>query len=138
MRDASGYAGCVRAPAACDTASIPQKPVNDTWEWRGPCCLVRIHQRPRKTLFTPTWQEPVWSGLKVYPVRTTVVQPEGSGHLQPYVEKVTTKKYFKSRKVAHVWTGETRFQAAPRVQGSTVVKIPVKLIVPAQLEILRL
>ena len=44
---------------------------------------------------------------------------------------MNTKKDFKSRKVAHVWTGETRFQVAPHVQGDTVVKIPAKLIVPA-------
>ena len=47
------------------------------------------------------------------------------------MEKVTAEKDFKSRKVAHVWTGETRFQVAPHVQGNTVVKIPVQLMVPA-------
>ena len=44
---------------------------------------------------------------------------------------MTTKKDFKSRKVAHVWTGDTRFQLAPCVLGNTVVKIPAKLIFPA-------
>ena len=47
------------------------------------------------------------------------------------VEKVTTKKGFKSQKVAHVWTGETRFQVALRVQGKTFVVIPAQLIVLA-------
>ena len=61
----------------------------------------------------------------------TVVQPAGSGSLKPYVEKVTTKKDFKSCKVAHVWTGESRFRVAPHVQGNTVVKIPAKHSVPA-------
>ena len=115
-------------------ASVPQKPVNDTWEWRGPCCLVRVHRQPRKTLFTPTW-----NGLKIRPVtqavRTTVAQPVGSDPLKPYVEKVNskilTKKDFRPRKVAHLRTGETRFQVAPHVQGNTLVKIPAKLMVPA-------
>ena len=58
--DASDYKGCIRAPVACETASLPQKIVNDKWELRGPCCLVRFHRQPRKKLFTLTWQEPVW------------------------------------------------------------------------------
>ena len=100
---------------------LPQKPVNDTWEWRGLCCLVRIHRYAGKILFTPTWQEPVWNGLEVYPVRTTVVQLVGSEPLKPHVEKVTAKKDLKPRKVAHLWIGETRFQIAPRVLGNTAV-----------------
>ena len=40
VSNASDYKGWVRATVACDTASLPQKPVNDTWELRGPCCLT--------------------------------------------------------------------------------------------------
>ena len=68
---------------------------------------------------TPTWQEPVWNGLKIYSVRMTVVQPVGSEPLKPYAEKVTTKKDFKSRKAAHVWTG-----VEPRMSYSPVQLLP--------------
>ena len=37
----------------------------DSWEWRGACCLVRVHRQARRCLFTPTWQEDIWHGLKV-------------------------------------------------------------------------
>ena len=49
VSDASDCKCSIRAPVACDTAPLPQKPVNDTWEWRGPCCLIRIHRQPKKT-----------------------------------------------------------------------------------------
>ena len=69
--------------------------------------------------------------LQAHPVRTTVVQLVGSKSLKPYVEKMAATKDLKSRKIAHQWTGERRFQVAPHVQGNTVAKIPAKLIVPA-------
>ena len=47
------------------------------------------------------------------------------------MEKVQTKKDFKSQKVGHVGTGETRYRVSAHVQGDTVVKIPARLIVPA-------
>ena len=34
----------------------------DSWEWRGACCLVRVHRQARRCLFTPTWQEDIWHG----------------------------------------------------------------------------
>ena len=48
----------------------------DTWEWRGPCCLVRAHRQLRKCLFTPTWKEDLWHGLTVQPQRITHVKPQ--------------------------------------------------------------
>ena len=102
--DASGYKGCIGAPVACDTASMPQKPVNDMGVER----TVLSGQNPptaQKDLSYPDLEKPVWS---VYPVRTTVVQPVGSEPLKPYVEKVTTKKDFESRKVAHICTANSK------------------------------
>ena len=50
------------ATVAC-AASDSIKTHKDTWEWRGPCCLVRAHRQLRRCLFTPTWKEDIWQGL---------------------------------------------------------------------------
>ena len=88
----------------------------------------------QKNFVQPKLARAVWHGLKVlkvHPISANVVQPVGSEPLKLHVERVTAKKDLKSRKIAHIWTGETRFQVAPHVQWNTVVKIPTKLIVPA-------
>ena len=47
---------------ACPDSSVKS---SDTWEWRGPCCPVRVHRQVRRCLFTPTWKESIWQGLTV-------------------------------------------------------------------------
>ena len=47
------------ATVAC-AASDSIKTLKDTWEWRGPCCLVRAHRQLRRCLFTTTWKEDIW------------------------------------------------------------------------------
>ena len=41
------------ATVACACPDSSVKP-SDTWEWRGPCCLVRVHRQAHRRLFTPT------------------------------------------------------------------------------------
>ena len=41
--------------AFASTAASISLPVSakDSWEWRGSCCLVRVHRQARRCLFTP-------------------------------------------------------------------------------------
>ena len=57
--------------------------LSDTWEWRGPCCLFRVHRQMRRCLFTPTWKESIWQGLTVQPQRLTHVKPQDQSFLVP-------------------------------------------------------
>ena len=45
------------AACACPDSSVVKQ--SDTWEWRGPCCLVRVHRQMRRGLCTPTWKETI-------------------------------------------------------------------------------
>ena len=58
------------------SSSIPAS-TKDSWEWRGSCCLVRVHRQARRCLFTPTWKEDIWQVFSVYPTRKTYVTPVG-------------------------------------------------------------
>ena len=60
------YEDRIMATVACACPDSSVKP-SDTWEWRGPCCLVRVHRQMRRCLFMPTWKESIWQGLTVQP-----------------------------------------------------------------------
>ena len=75
------------ATVAC-AASESTKIQRDTWEWRGPCCLVRVHRQLRRCLFTPTWKEDIWQSLTVQPQRITHVKPQDQSFLTPVIEHV--------------------------------------------------
>ena len=53
----------------------------------GPCCLVRVHRQVRRCLYTLTWEESVWQGLKVQPQRITRVSPLVN-NFKPVIENV--------------------------------------------------
>ena len=48
-----------RAFATVACLSHPDSPeqLSDTWEWRGPWRLVRVHRQLRRCLYTPTWKK---------------------------------------------------------------------------------
>ena len=52
--------------ACAHTAASMSLPATtkDSWEWRGSCCLVRVHRQARRCLFTPTWKEDIWHGFR--------------------------------------------------------------------------
>ena len=52
---------CVEAQSTSES----EMDSDGTREWRGPCCLVRVHRQLRRCLFTPTWKEDIWQGLTV-------------------------------------------------------------------------
>ena len=73
--------------------------------------LVRVHRQARRCLFTPTWQEDIWLGLKVHPTRKTYVTPVGQKkHLHPVIENVKNCQSLKPRRVGYPWIGETHFK----------------------------
>ena len=57
-------------PPACEKFLMNPQPVNDSCQWRGPCCLVRLHRQTRRALYITTWGEPVWLGLQGAPEQT--------------------------------------------------------------------
>ena len=59
-RSDSDYKACACAHTAA-SISLPVS-AKDSWEWRGSCCLVRVHRQARRCLFTPTWNEDIWHG----------------------------------------------------------------------------
>ena len=71
------YKACAFAPAVCASPQKTLQPLHDTWEWRGPCCLVRVHRQVRRCLYTPIWEESMWQGLTVQPQHITHVTPTG-------------------------------------------------------------
>ena len=86
------------ATVAC-AASESNSTQRDTWEWRGPCCLVRVHRQLRRCLFTPTRKEDIWQGLTVQPQRVTHVKPQDHAFLTPVIEHVKSVEYLQPRKV---------------------------------------
>ena len=62
-RSDSDYKGRTCAYIAA-SSSIPAS-AKDSWEWRGSCCLVRVHRQARRCLFTPTWKEDIWQGFTI-------------------------------------------------------------------------
>ena len=81
------------------SSSIPAS-TKDSWEWRGSCCLVRVHRQARRCLFTPTWNEDIWQGFTVFPTRKTYVTPMGQKkHLNPVIENVKHCSSLKPRRV---------------------------------------
>ena len=104
----------------------------DSWEWRGACCLVRVHRQVRRCLFTPTWQEDIWHGLKVQPTRKTYVTPVGQKKpLNPVIENVKNCQSLKARRVAYPWIGETHFKVDPDICGKQVFRMSSRILVPA-------
>ena len=76
-----------RACASTAVHTVPSVSTKDSCEWRGACCLVRVHRQARRCLFTPTWQADIWHGLKVQPTRKTYVTPVGQKKpLNPVIE----------------------------------------------------
>ena len=105
----------------------------DSWEWRGACCLVRVHRHARRCLFTPTWQEDIWHGLKVHPTRKTYVTPVRGQkkHLNPVIETVKNCQALKPCRVAYPWIGETHFKVDPDICGKQVFRTSARILVPA-------
>ena len=101
------YKDCVATVACASPDSFNL--LKDTWEWRGPCCLVRVHRQLRRCLFTPTWKEDIWQGLTVQPQRITHVKPQDQSFLSPVIENVKSVELLRPRKVSYPWTGETHF-----------------------------
>ena len=113
------------------SSSIPAS-TKDSWEWRGSCCLVRVHRQARRCLFTPTWKEDIWQGFTVYPTRKTYVTPVGQKkHLNPVIENVKVCSSLKPRRVAYSWTGETHFKVDPDMCGKRVFRMSARILVPA-------
>ena len=120
--------------AFASTASHISLPVSakDSWEWRGSCCLVRVHRQARRCLFTPTWKEDTWHGFKVYPQWKTYVTPVGQKkHLNPVIENVKQCSSLKPRQVAYPWIGETHFKVDPDMCGKRVLRTSARILVPA-------
>ena len=113
------------------SSSIPAS-AKDSWEWRGSCCLVRVHRQARRCLFTPTWKEDIWQGFTVFPTRKTYVTPVGQKkHLNPVIENVKLCSSLKPRRVAYSWTGETHFKVDPDMSGKRVFRMSARTLVPA-------
>ena len=113
------------------SSSIPAS-TKDSWEWRGSCCLVRVHRQARRCLFTPTWKEDIWQGFTVFPTRKTYVTPVGQKkHLNPVIENVKHCSSLKPRRVAYSWTGETHFKVDPDMSGKRVFRMSARILVPA-------
>ena len=120
--------------AFASTAASISLPVSakDSWEWRGSCCLVRVHRQARRCLFTPTWKEDIWHGFKVHPMRKTYVTPVGQKkHLNPVIENVKHCSSLKSRRVAYPCVGETHFKVDPDMCGKRVLRMSARILVPA-------
>ena len=129
-RSDSDYKGRTCAYTAA-SSSIPAS-AKDSWEWRGSCCLVRVHRQPRRCLFTPTWKEDIWQGFTVFPTRKTYVTPVGQKkHLNPVIENVKLCSSLKPRRVAYSWTGETHFKVDPDMCGKRVFRMSARILVPA-------
>ena len=104
----------------------------DSWEWRGACCLVRVHRQARRCLFTPGWQEDIWHGLKAHPTRKTYVTPVGQKkHMNPVIENVKNCQSLKPCRVAYPWIGETHFKVDPDICGKQVFRMSARILIPA-------
>ena len=121
-----------RACAYTAASSSITASAKDSWEWRGSCCLVRVHRQARRCLFTPTWKEDIWQGFTVFPTRKTYVTPVGhKKHLNPVIENVKLCSSLKPRRVAYSWTGETHFKVDPDICGKRVFRMSARILVPA-------
>ena len=121
-----------RACAYTAASSSITASAKDSWEWRGSCCLVRVHRQARRCLFTPTWKEDIWQGFTVFPTRKTYVTPVGhKKHLNPVIENVKLCSSLKPRRVAYSWTGETHFKVDPDIGGKRVFRMSARILVPA-------
>ena len=103
---ASEYTDCkdrIMATVACACPDSTTQ-LSDTWEWRGPCCLVRVHRQMRRCLFTPTWKQSIWQGLTVQPQRIFHVKPQDQSFLSPVIENVKSVELLRPRKVSYPWT----------------------------------
>ena len=122
--------------AFASTAAAISLPVSakDSREWRGSCCLVRVHRQARRCLFTPTWNEDIWHGFKVHPTRKTYVTPVGQKkHLNRVIENVKQCSSLKPRRVAYPWIGETHFKVDPDMCGKRVLRMSARILVPANM-----
>ena len=115
--------------AAATVARAASESINtqkDMWEWRGPCCLARVHRQLRRCLLTPTWKEDIWQGLTIQPQRITHVkpheEPQDHSFLTPVIEHVKSVECLKPRKVSYSWTGEMHFRVTPAACGNSVFR----------------
>ena len=84
------------------------------------------------SIYSPLWNEDIWHGLKVHPVRKTYVTPIGQKkHLNPVIEHVKQCSSLKSRRVAYPWVGETHFKVDPDLCGKRVFRMSARILVPA-------
>ena len=118
--ECKGYKDCLATVACASPDSLSN--LNDTWEWRGLCCLVRVHRQLRRCLFTPTWKEDIWHGLTVQPQRITHVKPQDQSFLRPIIENVKSVEFLRPRNVSYPWTGETHFRVTPAACGNSVFR----------------
>ena len=66
------------ATVACACRTDSPETQSDTWEWRGPCCLVRVHHQFRRCLYTPNWHDQISQGITVQPQTNYPCQAQGS------------------------------------------------------------
>ena len=122
------YKDCITTVTCASPGSVSK--LSDTWEWRGLCCLVRVHRQLRRCLFTPTWKEDSWQGLTVQPQRTTYAKFQDQSFLSPVIENVKSVELLRPRKVSYPWTGETHFRVTPAACGNSVFRTAAKILVP--------
>ena len=119
--ECTDYKACALAPVACASPQTTLHPLHDTWEWRGPCYVVRALRQVRRYLYTPTWEEEsVWQGLTVQPQRITHVAPTGQQNRNLLIENVKTRECLRPMKVAYLWTSETHCRVASTAQSKNV------------------
>ena len=83
----------IQAASSSITASA-----KDSWEWRGSCCLVRVHRQARRCLFTPTWKEDIWEWFHGIPHEKDLCDTRGhKKHLNPVIENVKLCSSLKPR-----------------------------------------
>ena len=117
------------ATVAC-AASDSFKTHKDTWDWRAPCCPVRVHRQLQRCLFTPTWQVDIWRGLTVQPQRITHGKPQDQSFLTPVIEHVKSVALLRPRQVSYPWTGETHFRVTPAACGNRIFRASARILVP--------
>ena len=97
------------------------QPLSDTWERRGPCCLVGVHQQLRRCLCT------LAHGKRAQ--RLTHVKPKDQSSRNP-IDNAKSAGCLRSRKVASPWTGETHFRVAPIPQSRSVFRTSARILAP--------
>ena len=116
------------ATVACACPTDSPETHSDTWAWRGPCCLVRVHRQFRRCLKTPNRHDQIWQGLTAQPQQITHVRPIRNNPVKIQLLRTLSPSTLKSRKVAHPWTGETHARVAPSAQSESVFRTSARIL----------